>query len=39
VDGAMQLNVQLPQGVTGDVPITVTVNGHTSLATVTVSAQ
>jgi len=39
VDGAMQLNVRLPQGATGDLPITVTVNGRTSLATVTVSAQ
>jgi uncharacterized protein (TIGR03437 family) len=39
VDGAMQLNVRLPQGVTGDLPITVTVNGHASVSTVTVSAQ
>jgi uncharacterized protein (TIGR03437 family) len=39
VDGALQMNVQLPQGVTADVPIVVTVNGHASLATITVSAQ
>jgi uncharacterized protein (TIGR03437 family) len=39
VAGAMQINVQLPAGVTGQVPVVVTEGGQTSQATVTVSIR
>ena len=39
VAGVVQLNVQLPAGVTGTVPVTVTIGTHPSQATVTMSIQ
>ncbi len=39
VAGTLQINVQLPAGVTGQVPIVVTEGGQTSQATVTVSIR
>ena len=39
VAGAVQINLQLPAGVTGTVPVVVTVGGRTSQATVTVSIK
>jgi len=39
VAGATQINVQLPAGVSGTVPVVLTVGGQTSPATVTVSVR
>jgi uncharacterized protein (TIGR03437 family) len=39
VAGAIQLNLRLPAGVTGTVPVVVTIDGHSSQATTTVSVQ
>ncbi|HVW83682.1 MAG TPA: hypothetical protein VHB50_03340 [Bryobacteraceae bacterium] len=39
VAGVTQLNLQLPAGVTGQVPVVVTVGGQSSQSTVTVSIQ
>jgi len=39
VAGVMQVNLQVPNGVTGDVPVALTVGGVTSQATATVAIQ
>lgn len=39
VEGIVQLNVRVPSGVTGTVPVSLTVGGQTSQSTVTISIQ
>jgi uncharacterized protein (TIGR03437 family) len=39
VAGVVQINLQLPAGVTGTVPVIVTIGNHVSQATITVSIQ